>query len=80
MSGMFFGQSSFTTYAIANERNVVPVSEDAPPELLGPLGCGVQTGAGGVMNVCEPEAGSSMVVFGSGSVGLSAVMAAHAVG
>lgn len=80
VSGMFFGQSSFAEYSIANERNVVPVSEDAPLELLGPLGCGIQTGAGGVMNVCEPEAGASIVVFGAGSVGLSAVMAAHAVG
>ena len=80
VSGMFFGQSSFSEYAIANERNVVPVDQDAPLELLGPLGCGIQTGAGGVMNVCEPEAGSSIVVFGSGSVGLSAVMAAYVVG
>jgi aryl-alcohol dehydrogenase len=77
VSGMFFGQSSFATHAIATERNVVAVPESAPLELLGPLGCGIQTGAGGVMNACEPEAGSSIVVFGAGSVGLSAVMAAN---
>ncbi|PSQ23344.1 alcohol dehydrogenase [Halobacteriales archaeon QS_8_65_32] len=77
ISGMFFGQSSFGTHAIATERNVVPVDEDVPLELLGPLGCGIQTGAGGVINTLDPQAGSSIVVFGTGSVGLSAVMAAN---
>lgn len=77
VSGMFFGQSSFATHAIATERNVVPVEDDVPLELLGPLGCGIQTGAGGVINTLDPQAGSSIVVFGTGSVGLSAVMAAN---
>ncbi|QSX00152.1 NAD(P)-dependent alcohol dehydrogenase [Haloterrigena alkaliphila] len=76
LSGRFFGQSSFATHAIATERNVVPVGDDVPLELLGPLGCGIQTGAGAVLNSLEPSAGSSIAVFGAGSVGLSAVMAA----
>lgn len=76
ISGRFFGQSSFATHAIATERNVVPVDDDVPLELLGPLGCGIQTGAGGVINSLDPQAGSSIAVFGAGSVGLSAVMAA----
>ena len=42
----FFGQSSFATYALANERNVVKVSSDVPIERIGPLGCSIQTGAG----------------------------------
>ena len=70
--GSFFGQSSFATHSIAFERNVVKVSKDDPLELLGPLGCGVQTGAGAVINALHPRAGSSIAVFGSGSVGLSA--------
>ncbi|WP_348533570.1 NAD(P)-dependent alcohol dehydrogenase [Haloarcula laminariae] len=76
ISGRFFGQSSFATHAIATERNVVPVEDDVPLELLGPLGCGIQTGAGGVINSLNPQAGSSIAIFGAGSVGLSAVMAA----
>ncbi|ARS90028.1 NAD(P)-dependent alcohol dehydrogenase [Natrarchaeobaculum aegyptiacum] len=82
VSGRFFGQSSFATHAIATERNVVPVEndDDVPLELLGPLGCGIQTGAGGVINTLAPTAGSSIAVFGAGSVGLSAVMAADVVG
>lgn len=78
--GHFFSQSSFATYALATERSVVKVSKDAPLELLGPLGCGIQTGAGGVLNSLHPEAGSSIAVFGTGSVGMSAIMAASAVG
>jgi aryl-alcohol dehydrogenase len=76
----FFGQSSFATYAIATERNAIKVRDDVSLELLGPLGCGIQTGAGGVMNVLKPEAGTSIVLFGAGAVGLSAVMAAQIVG
>lgn len=72
----FFGQSSFGTYTIAAERTVVKVGADAPLERLGPLGCGVQTGAGGVLNALRPEAGSSIAVFGAGAVGMSAIMAA----
>jgi aryl-alcohol dehydrogenase len=40
----------------------------------------VQTGAGTVLNVLRPEADASLVVFGAGAVGLSAVMAARATG
>ncbi|MFJ2690562.1 NAD(P)-dependent alcohol dehydrogenase [Pseudomonas sp. NPDC087336] len=76
----FFGQSSFSTYTIANERNVVKVPKQAPLELLGPLGCGIQTGAGSVLNALKVEAGSSFAAFGAGAVGLAAVMAAKVAG
>ncbi|PZS30400.1 MAG: alcohol dehydrogenase [Pseudonocardiales bacterium] len=71
----FFGQSSFATHAVVPERNVVAVSKDAPLALLGPLGCGIQTGAGAVLLSLQVRAGESLVVFGAGAVGLSAVMA-----
>ena len=76
----FFGQSSFGTYAIANERSVVKVDKDVDLALLGPLGCGIQTGSGTVLNKLKPVFGSSIVVFGAGAVGLSAVMAAKIAG
>jgi aryl-alcohol dehydrogenase len=78
--GHFFGQSSFATYSLATERNVVKVPRDVPLELLGPLGCGLQTGAGAVLNSLEVPAGASLAVFGSGAVGLAAVMAAKVAG
>lgn len=76
----FFGQSSFGTFALVHERNVIKVPNDAPLELLGPLGCGIQTGAGAVMNALKVNPGSSFAAFGGGAVGLSAVMAARAAG
>ena len=76
----FFGQSSFGTYALAHERNVVKVPVNAPLELLGPLGCGIQTGAGAVMNALQIRPGSTFAAFGGGAVGLSAVMAARVAG
>jgi aryl-alcohol dehydrogenase len=76
----FFGQSSFASMAIAYERNAIKVDADLPLELLGPLGCGIQTGAGAVINTLACRAGSSLLVTGGGSVGLSAVLAAVAQG
>ena len=72
----FFGQSSFASHALAHERNVVKVPADVDLALLGPLGCGIQTGAGTVMNALKVRPGRSFAVFGAGSVGLSAVMGA----
>jgi aryl-alcohol dehydrogenase len=78
--GHFVGQSSFATHALVHDSAVVKVPADLPLELLSPLGCGVQTGAGTVMNVLRPQYGSSLAVTGSGTVGLSAIMAARVVG
>jgi aryl-alcohol dehydrogenase len=78
--GSFFSQSSFATYAISTERSVVKIPADVPLELMGPLGCGVQTGAGAVINTLKVQAGDSLAIFGAGAVGLSALMAAVVVG
>jgi len=74
--GHFFGQSSFASYSVTTERNCVKVDQSVPLDVLGPLGCGVQTGAGTVMNALAPEPGSSLAVFAVGSVGLSALLGA----
>lgn len=80
ISGCFFEQSSFATYAIASERNAVKISKDVPLELIGPLGCGLQTGAGAVLNCLKPRLGSSIAIFGAGAVGMAAAMAAKIAG
>lgn len=76
LSGHFFGQSSFATYSMAHESALVKVERDLPLELLGPLACGITTGAGAVFNTAKPQTGDAVVVFGAGAVGLAAVMAA----
>jgi aryl-alcohol dehydrogenase len=80
VNGFFFGQSSFATYSLTSENNVVNVPNDVPLEILGPLGCGLQTGAGTVLNVLKPGPGESIAIFGIGPVGLAAMMAAKASG
>ena len=76
----FFGQSSFATYSVANKNNIVKVDKDVDLALLGPLGCGIQTGSGTVFNTLSPEPGTSIAIYGGGAVGLSAVMAAKIIG
>ncbi|UTI62659.1 NAD(P)-dependent alcohol dehydrogenase [Paraconexibacter antarcticus] len=80
VNGNFFSQSSFATHAIATERNTVKLPDDADLTLVGPLGCGIQTGAGTVLNRLKPAAGQTIAIFGVGAVGLSAVMGAKVAG
>ncbi len=83
ISANFFQQSSFATHALCTERNIVKAADDLDEDelaLYGPFGCGIQTGAGAVLNAFNPRAGSSIAVFGTGSVGLAAVMAARLAG
>jgi aryl-alcohol dehydrogenase len=80
ISSHFFGQSSFATYANVVRESVVVVPRDVPLELMGPLGCGLQTGAGAVLNELRPAPGTSLAVFGTGAVGSAAIMAARSVG
>jgi aryl-alcohol dehydrogenase len=74
VNAVFFGQSTFASHALAAQRNVVKLPEDAPLDLVGPLGCGIQTGAGAVMNSMAVPPGSSLLVMGAGSVGLAGVL------
>ena len=76
----FFGQSSFATYSVATERNVVGLDPSVPLDVVAPFGCGIQTGAGAVLNVFRPEAGTSIAVFGTGTVGIAALLAARVAG
>lgn len=77
LHGHFFGQSSFSRLAVVNRRSLVKVPHDVPLSLFAPLGCGLQTGAGAVLNTLNVQPGSSVAIFGVGSVGLSAIMASR---
>ncbi|PNS14604.1 hypothetical protein CAC42_2661 [Sphaceloma murrayae] len=73
--GHFFGQSCFAQLAVVHKSSLVKVPQDVPLSLFAPLGCGVQTGAGAILNSLNVQPGSTVAVFGVGSVGLSAIMA-----
>ncbi len=80
IAGAFFAQSSFATHVVVPERSAVRVPVDVPLHLLGPLGCGIITGAGAVLEAFRLRPGQSIVVCGVGSVGMAAVMAARLAG
>jgi Zn-dependent alcohol dehydrogenase len=76
LASHYFGQSSFGNYSLTTASALVPIPEGLPAELMGPLACGLATGAGAVFNTVRPLPGASIVVYGVGTVGLAAIMAA----
>lgn len=77
LASHFFGQSSFATYSLTTASALVPIPDGLPVELMGPLACGLATGAGAVFHTVRPRPGTSIVVYGVGTVGLAAIMAAR---
>lgn len=80
VNAVFFGQSSFATHSISPARNAIKVRRDAPLKYLGPLGCGLMTGAGTVLNVLKPGKDATFVIFGTGALGFAALFAAKLMG
>jgi Zn-dependent alcohol dehydrogenase len=76
LHGNFFGQSSFARHAIVSGNSVVKVPAETPLGIFAPLGCGIQTGAGAILNTLDVQPGKAVAIFGVGSVGMSAIMAA----
>jgi aryl-alcohol dehydrogenase len=70
----FFGQSSFATHSVVHKLSAVKIAPSIDLAIAAPLGCGIMTGAGTVINRFRPEFGSSLSVFGCGTVGMSAIM------
>ncbi|GAA1705875.1 NAD(P)-dependent alcohol dehydrogenase [Microbacterium sediminicola] len=80
IANRWFGQSSFATRAIVDQNSAVRVAPDVDLTKVGPLGCGIQTGAGTVLRAMDLQPGQSIVVFGAGAVGLAAVLGAKLAG
>ena len=74
------GVSAFSTHVVVDRRSAVKVDRDIPPEIAALFGCAVLTGAGAVINSAAMRAGESVLVYGLGGVGLSALLAARAFG
>jgi len=72
-----FCQSSFAQYVVVSERAAIKVRDDAPLDKVCLLACGATTGIGAVLNIAKVPAGASIAIFGSGGVGLSALLAAR---
>ncbi|EYD74320.1 Zinc-containing alcohol dehydrogenase superfamily [Rubellimicrobium mesophilum DSM 19309] len=80
LAARFFQQSSWAAHAVALERPLARVPEGVDPDLTGPFGCSISTGAGTILNELRPLPGSAVAIFGARNVCLAAVMAARLTG
>ena len=80
ISSPFFQQSSFASHAITPANSLIAAPPDIPVHMLAALTCGLMTGASSVLNTLKAGPGDQLMVFGTGAVGLSAVMAAQLAG
>lgn len=77
VQSFFFGQSSFSEYTVTYERNCVPIGDSVAFATAAAMGCGFQTGAGTVLRALRVRPASTVAVFGVGTVGASALLAAR---
>ncbi|GAA5209566.1 alcohol dehydrogenase catalytic domain-containing protein [Microbacterium kyungheense] len=73
----WMSQSSWAEHVVAPASSVAVIGHDVPWQVAAPLGCGILTGAGTVLNTLRPGTGDALLVLGAGTTGLAAVMAAR---
>jgi S-(hydroxymethyl)glutathione dehydrogenase/alcohol dehydrogenase len=76
----YMGCSTFSNFTVLPEIAVAKIREDAPFDKVCYIGCGVTTGIGAVVFDAKVEAGSNVVVFGLGGIGLNVIQGAQMVG
>ncbi|MBI3093467.1 MAG: S-(hydroxymethyl)glutathione dehydrogenase/class III alcohol dehydrogenase [Rhodocyclales bacterium] len=76
----YMGTSTFANYSVMPEISVAKIREDAPFDKVCYIGCGVTTGIGAVIYSAKVQAGSRVVVFGLGGIGLNVIQGARMVG
>lgn len=76
----YLGAAAFSRYTVAAQESLVKIDKDVPLDKAALFGCAILTGVGAVVNTAKVNPGESVVVFGLGGVGLSAVMGAKLAG
>jgi S-(hydroxymethyl)glutathione dehydrogenase/alcohol dehydrogenase len=76
----YMGTSTFSNFTVMPEIAVAKIRQDAPFDKVCYIGCGVTTGLGAVMNTAKVEAGSNVVIFGLGGIGLNVIQGCRMVG
>lgn len=71
--------ATWAEFALAQERVVVPLPTGVATDVASILGCAVMTGAGAIINTLQVRSGQSVVIIGSGGIGLCAISAAAVV-
>jgi S-(hydroxymethyl)glutathione dehydrogenase/alcohol dehydrogenase len=78
--GAMAGAGTFAEFTQVPEAAVVKIADDIPLEVAALVGCGVMTGAGAAINTAKVTPGSSVIVYGAGGVGISAIQGARIAG
>jgi len=71
-----FGLGTMATHTVVPKQAIVKIDVEIPFASAALLGCGVMTGFGSVTNAAKVKPGSSVVVLGTGGVGLSCIQGA----
>ena len=74
------GVTTFQRHAVVSENRLILLPSDLPMDVAVLLGCAAPTGMGAVYNVLKVQPGDSVAVFGTGGIGLNALMAAALAG
>jgi alcohol dehydrogenase len=74
------GVSAFSEFTVVAQESLIKIDALFPLPMAALFGCAVMTGVGAVVNTARVPPGSSVVVFGLGGVGLSAIMGARVAG
>lgn len=78
--GGFTGLGTFAEELIISSDCLIKIENDVPLDIVSLIGCGVTTGVGAAINTAQVSPGSSVVVFGCGGVGISAIQGARIAG
>jgi S-(hydroxymethyl)glutathione dehydrogenase / alcohol dehydrogenase len=76
----YMGTSTFANHIVVPAIALAKIREDAPFDKVCYIGCGVTTGVGAVLFTAQVEAGTNVVVFGLGGIGLNVIQGAKMVG
>lgn len=76
----FLWISSFSEYTVIDVANVTKIDPTIPPNRACLLSCGVSTGVGAAWRTANVEAGSTVAIFGLGSIGLAVAEGARLCG
>jgi S-(hydroxymethyl)glutathione dehydrogenase/alcohol dehydrogenase len=76
----YTGCGTFAEQMIVPEDAVIKVGNEIPLDVVSLIGCGVMTGVGAAINTAQIRPGSSVIVFGAGGVGISAIQGARIAG
>jgi len=74
------GVTTFQRHSVVSENRLTLLPPDLPMDVAVLLGCAAPTGMGAVYNVLKVQPGDAVAVFGTGGIGLNALMAAALAG